>query len=73
MKLLVTTDHEAGMTYIHLLDSKPGVVTRTVEMPNGTNVDFNAAGDVCGIEVFGTFDSIEDRDITRPQFWKEKP
>lgn len=61
MNIRVTTDRDAGATYIWLRPAKPGLVARTDETPDGMHLDFDAADNLVGIEILDLAEvTVED-------------
>lgn len=64
MDIRITQDTEAGATYIAVQKTRSGCVARTQELPNGMNLDFDADGNLIGIEFLDLVTTLLVDDIT---------
>jgi uncharacterized protein YuzE len=65
MSIYVRYDPEADAIYAELMPRAPGDVARTSELGGGRQVDFNAAGEVLGVEFLDVSAGIDLVDVPR--------
>jgi uncharacterized protein YuzE len=63
MKLRITQDREANATYVYFREG--ATHERTECLPNGVNVDYDADGNLLGVEVLELVDELVIVDLTR--------
>lgn len=71
MEIRITQDTEAHATYIYVAKRAP--VARTEELPNGVDLDFDADGNLLGIEVLELVTTLLLDDITNRRHQPAKP
>lgn len=64
MKLRITQDREANASYIYLQEG--ATFARTIDPPNGVNVDIDVNGNIIGIEILELLEVVV-LDITRSE------